>query len=328
MRRRELITVLGGAAAWPFAARAQRAAVPVVALFNSASVDSATALNLLAFRNGLEELGFVEGRNVAIEYHFLGGQYDGLSALMTDIIRRRIAVIATPGDAPSAFAAKAATSTIPIVFGVGDDPVRTGLVASLARPGGNVTGMNFFSNEVLPKKFELLHQLLPRAARMAVLINPRNPLVITPQLQKIEEAARSLGSSIEVLNATTGHEIEDAFAQMVAERIEALIVAPDGYFASRRVQFAIQAARHGIALASTNRYYAEVGALMSYGTSLTEMFHQVGAYVGQILKGAKPTDLPVVQPTRFEFIVNMQTARAFGIEVPPTLLALADEIIE
>jgi len=301
--------------------------MPVVALANLGSSEAA-ASRTAAFRKGLNEIGYVEGKNVTVEYHWLGGEYDRLAALMADLVRRRVAVIATPGGTFAAQAAKAATTTIPIVFGVGEDPVKLGLVASLARPGGNATGVNIFISEVVAKRLGLLHELVPKAVRIAALINPSNAPVADAALREIPEAARAIGLQIQVLNASTSREIEAAFATLVRDRADALFVAPDGFFISRRVQFATLAARHGIPAAYSTREEVAAGGLMSYGTDIADMWRQVGAYTGQILKGAKPADLPVLQATKFEFVINTQTARAIGLDIPPTLLARADEVVE
>jgi putative tryptophan/tyrosine transport system substrate-binding protein len=325
--RRRLLGLLGGAAAWPVAARAQQPAMPVVGFVNARSSDASVRL-ADAFRKGLTETGYVEGQNVTVEYHWLDGKYDGLPSLMADLVRRRVTVIATPGSNPAALAAKAASTTIPIVFGVGEDPVKLGLVASLARPGGNATGINFFPSEVQAKRLALLHELVPNAVRIAVLVNPANVSTAEATLRDVPEAARAIGLQIQVLNASTSGEIEAAFATLVRDRADALFVGADGFFISRRVQFATLATRHAIPMAHVTRETVEAGGLMSYGTDNVDMFHGVGAYTGRILKGAKPADLPVLQSTKFEFVINLQTARAFGIEVPPTLLARADEVIE
>jgi len=328
VKRREFITLFGGAAAaWPLAARAQQAAMPVVGLVNARSPE-ASERQVAAFRKGLNEAGYVEGQNVTAEYHWLNGQYDRLPSLMADLVRRRVAVIATPGATLPALAAKAATATVPIVFGVAEDPVGLGLVASLARPGGNATGINIFLNEVVAKRLGLLHELVPKAVRVAVLVNPANAPSAEATLRDLPEAARAIGLQTQVLNASTSREIEAAFATLVRERADALFVAPDAFFISRRVQFVTLAARYGIPTAHNAREEVEAGGLMSYGTDLRDMWRQVGVYTGQILKGAKPADLPVMQATKFEFVINLQTARALGIEVPNSIQLIADELIE
>jgi putative ABC transport system substrate-binding protein len=325
MRRREIITLLGGATvAWPLAARAQQPALPVVGFIRDGSAD-ANARLLAAFRKGLNETGYVEGQNVAVEYHWLGVQRDRLPALLADLVRRQVALIATPGNVP-AIAAKAATATIPIVFGVGDDPVRLGLVASLARPGGNATGINFFVTEVAAKRLRLLHDLLPKAVRIAVLLNPANDAETT--LREVQEAAHTIGLQIQVLNARTIGEIDAAFATLAHERPDALFVAGDAFFLDRRVQCATLTARDRIPATYSVRELVAAGGLMSYGPDLADVFHHVGVYTGSILKGAKPADLPVVQSTKLEFVINLQTARALGIEVPPGVLSITDEVIE
>jgi putative ABC transport system substrate-binding protein len=327
MRRREFVAGLGSAAAWPVAAGAQRSALPVVGVILSGSLVSYSRL-IAPFRAGLGETGYVEGQNVSVEYHMLEGQFDRLPASIADLVRRRVAVIATPDASSAALAAKAATSTIPIVFGVGDDPVRLGLVANLARPGSNLTGINFFAQEAVPKRLGLLHELMPKAKRVAVLVNPQNTLAAEGTVREAEGAARLIGLSIDVLKASTSCEIDAAFATMVRERVEALLVSGDAYFGGRRLQFATLATRHGIAASFNTRAFAEVGGMMSYGPDLAEMFRQVGAYTGQILDGAKPAELPVVQSTKFEFVINVGTARALGLTIPETLLATANEVIQ
>jgi putative ABC transport system substrate-binding protein len=327
MRRREFITLLGGAAAWPVTARAQQPALPVIGLLNAGSLD-ASARSVSGFRKGLNETGYVEGQNVTVEYHYVEGQYDRLPALAADLVRRHVAVIAAPGSNAAALAAKAATATIPIAFGVGEDPVQLGLVASLARPGGNATGINFFTQELGAKRLGLLRQLVPTAVRVVVLVNPANPTTAAATLRDVPEAARVIGLQTRIFNASTIGEIDAAFASLGRERPDALFVSADGFFSSRRVQFATLTARDRIPAIYSNRDNVAVGGLMSYGTDLADMYRQVGVYTGRILKGAKPAHLPVVQSSKFELVVNLQTARALGIEVPPTLLALADEVIE
>jgi putative ABC transport system substrate-binding protein len=325
MKRRDFITILGGAAAWPVAARAQQA-LPVIGLISSGM---STPRNSAAFRAGLGESGYVEGQNVSVEYHSLEGQFDRLPALVAELVHRRVALIATPVSVAPALAAKDATATIPIVFGVNDNPVRLGLVANLARPGGNLTGMNFFSQEAVPKRLQLLHELVPKASRVALLINPSNAAAASETtLRGAQEAARVIGLPIDILKASTSREIDAAFATIERERIEALLISGDAFFNSRNVQLVTLASRHGIATSSVVREFVEAGGLMSYGTDTSEVWHQVGAYSGQILKGAKPADLPVVQSTKFALVINIQTARALGIEVPSGLLAIADEVIE
>jgi putative ABC transport system substrate-binding protein len=327
MRRREFITLLGVTAAWPLAARAQQPALPVVGLINAGSAD-ASARNLAGFRKGLNETGYVEGQNVIVEYHHLEGQYDRLPAQVADLARRQVAVIATPGSNVDSLAAKAATATIPIVFGVGEDPVQLGLVASLARPGGNVTGINFFSQEVVAKRLRLLHDLVPKAVRIAVLVNPGNVSSAESTIRAVQEAAPAIGLQIRILNATTIGEIDAAFANFAHERPDVLFVAPDTFLGSRAAQLVTLTARDKIPAAYTARDQVVAGGLMSYGADTADMFRQVGVYTGKILKGAKPADLPVVQSTKFEFVINLQTARALGIEVPPAVLSIADEVIE
>ena len=329
MRRREFVILLGGsaAAAWPLVARAQQPGMPVIGFVSGQSPEDSAPLGA-AFRKALNETGYVEGQNVMVEYRWLDGQYDRLPALMADLVRSRVAVIATPGFTAGALAAKAATTTIPIVFGVAEDPVKLGLIASLARPGGNATGINLLSAEVAAKRLGFLHDLVPTARRIAVLVNPANSSTGEATLRDVREAARALGLEIQVLHASTSREIEAAFATLVRERADALFVAPDGFFSSRRVQFATLAARHAIPAVYSNRGYPEVGGLMSYGSDTLDYYRQAGVYTAQILKGAKPADMPVLQSTKWEFVINMQTARALGLEVPNSLQMLADEVIE
>ena len=329
MRRREFITLLGGSAAiWPLAARAQHSAIPVVAFVHGGSADT-FARETIAFRKGLNETGYIEAQNVMVEYHWLEGHYERLTALMTDLVQRRVAVIASPGSNVATLAAKAATATIPIVFGVGDDPVKLGLVESFARPGGNATGINFFVAEITAKRLRLLHDLLPKAIRIAVLVNPANATAAEIVVREVQETAASMGLQVQaVLEAKTIAEIDAAFVALTHERPDALLVAPDGFFASRCGQFATLAAVNKLPAAYWNRSFVAVGGLMSYGTDIADMFHQVGIYTGRILKGTRPADLPVLQSTKFEFVLNLQTARALGVEVPPGLLSIADEVIE
>jgi len=327
MRRREFLGALGGAAvAWPLAARAQQQPIPVIGLLDPRSPDDFSYV-LRAFRQGLKDVGYVEGENVAIEYRFAENQLDRLPAMATDLVRRRVAVIVTSGGAPSAFAAKAATATIPIVFGIAQDPVAAGLVASLARPGGLLTGVNFVSAELAAKRLELLRELMPSATRVAVLVNPAGPSTEVT-LQDVEAAARAMGLRIHVLNASTSGEIDVAFATFARERSDILFVGTDPFFTSRRVQMVHMATLHKVAAAYPGRQYPEVGGLMSYGASLPDALRQVGVYTGRILKGAKPSDMPVLQSTKFDLVINAQTARMLGLNVSPSLLARADEVIE
>jgi putative ABC transport system substrate-binding protein len=329
VKRREFITLLGdAAAAWPLAAGAQETAMPVVAFVTPSERDSFPPHYVAAFRKGLSDTGYIEGQNVSVEYHWLEGRYDRLPALMADLVRRQVAVIATPGGSLAALAAKAATATIPIVFGVAENPVSIGLVANLARPGGNATGINFFLGEVVAKRLGLLHELVPKAVRLGVLVNPANGLTAEATLRDIPEAARTLGLQVQVLKASTGPEIDAGFSAMVRDRADALFIAPDAFFVSRRVQFATLAARDRVPTSCANREMVEAGLLMSYGVNVADMFLQVGIYTGDILKGTKPADLPVLQSTKFEFVINLQTAKALGIEVPLPVQQLADEVIE
>jgi ABC-type uncharacterized transport system substrate-binding protein len=327
MRRREFITLLvGGAAAWPLAARAQQA-VPVIGFLHSGSLDTYVD-ELRAFHRGLKETGYVEGENFAIEYRWADDQIDRLPALAAELVRRPVALIAALGGTPSAFAAKAATATIPILFNVGDDPVRLGLVANLARPGGNLTGINIFAVELGAKRLELVRELVPGAARVAVLVNPAIAASAASTVRDVEAAARAMGLQIRVLNASNNREIDVAFATLGRERPDALLVGSGSPFTGRRVQLTQWTARLAIPAIYAFRQHAEVGGLMSYGASLRDVYRQVGIYAGRILKGAKPADLPVVQSTKLELVINAQTARMLGLDVPPQLLARADEVIE
>ena len=327
MRRREFLGALGSAAAWPLAAHAQQPTTMPVIGFLSARSPGEAAPVMEAFRRGLAETGYLEGQNVEIAYRLLEGHFDRLAEAAADLVRRPVSVIVTAGTA-TARPAKAATQTIPIVFGVGEDPVKLGLVASLARPGGNATGINYFSSEVNAKRLELLHEVVPTAARVAVLVNPANETNTSSMLASVEPAARALGLQIQIYNASANREIDVAFATLVREKADALFLAPDALFSARRVQLISLAARHALPASYSAREYVEAGGLMSYGTGFADMYRQIGVYAGRILKGAKPADLPVVQATKFELVINLQTAKLLGIDAPPMLLARADEVIE
>jgi putative tryptophan/tyrosine transport system substrate-binding protein len=323
--RRHFLTLLGGAAAWPFAARAQQPAMPVIGLIDAASAADRSDV-MVAFREALAEAGYIEGQNVAIEYRWAEGRFDRLPELATDLVRRRVSVIVTPATTAAALAAKAATATIPIVFGVGGDPVQLGLVASLNRPGGNATGLNFFTIELMAKRMQLLRELVPAAKRVAVLINPTDRS-FEMTLRDVEAAA--IGQQVVAIEAATGREIDAAFESLEREKVaDALFVSGGAFFTMRRAQLAILAARYALPATYSQRLFVEVGGLMSYGTSFADNWRQVGLYTGRVLKGAKPADLPVSQSTKFELVINLNTARALRLEVPPTLLARADEVIE
>ena len=326
MKRREFITLLGGAAAaWPLAARAQQSAMPVIGYLDSSS-PVASEPRVALFRQGLAEAGYVEGRNVAIEYRWAEGRYDRLPEMAAELVRREVAVIVA-STIPAAVAAKAATAAIPIVFYVAGDPVKLGLVASLSRPGRNATGVNNFAAELGAKHLGLLRELLPTARRVGLLVNPTNPNV-EGATKDVTAAALATGVEIDVVRASDSREIEVAFAALVRNRADALVVGPDAFFTSRRLQIATLATRHALPAVSNSREFAEAGGLMDYGTSLTEVYRQLGVYAGRVLKGDKPAELPVVQSTKFELVINLPTARALGLEIPATLLARADEVIE
>ena len=326
VRRRDFVALLGGAAAaWPLVARAQQPAMPVIGFLDTRSPDGMTD-RLRAFREGLKDSGYVERENVAIEYRWAENQLDRLPELAAELVRRQVAVIAATSTY-SAFAANAATTTTPIVFLVGEDPVRLGLVASLARPGGNLTGINNFTVELTVKRLELLREMVPGAARIAVLVNPAN-ITIETTLRDAAAAARVMGLQIQVLNASTSREIDAAFATFVRQRPDAVFVSLDVFFISRRAQLVNLASRHALPATYPLREFAEVGGLMSYGSNIADTFRHIGVYAGRILKGAKPADLPVVQSTKFDLVINAWSARMLGLAVPPTLIATADEIIE
>jgi putative tryptophan/tyrosine transport system substrate-binding protein len=325
MRRREFITLLGGAAAWPLAAWAQQPAVPLIGFLYSASPDP-IAHRLRAFRQVLKEFGYVEGENAAIVYRWAENQTDRLPELVADLIRRQVTVIATMSTV-AAVATKPST-TIPIVFIAAEDPVRLGLVASLARPGGNATGINFFVGELTAKRLEILRELVPTANRLGVLVDPNNATGTESTLRDVEPAARAMGLQIQVARAVASRDIDAAFASFVRERVDSLLVGPSSFFASRRIHITNQSMRHGIPAAYSQREFPEIGGLMSYGTNLTDAWRQVGVYTGRVLKGEKPAGLPVMQSTKFELVINLQTAKLIGIDVPPMLLARADEVIE
>jgi putative ABC transport system substrate-binding protein len=327
MRRREFLGVLSAAAVWPVGARAQQSVMPVIGFMHPQTPD-ATVEWLRRLRAGLKESGYSEGENVVIEYRWAENQIDRLPALAGELARRSVSVIVATGGATSALAAKAATSTIPIVFNVSDDPVRLGLVSSLSRPGGNITGNNWFATELAAKNMEVLRELVPAAARVAVLVNRANAVTTEPIVRDVQTAARAMGLQIRVLNAGSGKEIDAAFATLAQERPDALLVSSGPPFVARRVQLAHLTTYHKIPAIYPLRQFVEVGGLVSYGASLADAYRQVGIYAGRILKGAKPAELPVVQSAKFELVINAQTARMLGLTVPQTLLARADEVIE
>ena len=325
LHRREVITLLGGAAAWQLAARAQHPAMPVIGFLGVRSPDD--TVTLAAFRRGLNEGGFVEGQNVMVEYRWAIGQYDRLPAQAAELVQKPVAVLVSAGGEPAALAAKAATSTIPIVFTIGDDPVKLGLVASYNRPGGNLTGINIFTTTLEAKRLGLLHELVPQAAAIGVLLNANFPAA-ERQLRDVQGAARAIGLQIHALRANIDREIEVAFETVASQRIAALAVAASPFFTTRRDKIVALAARHAVSTMYTAREYAVDGGLMSYGIDVPDVYRQIGLYAARILKGAKPADLPVLQPTKFELVINLKTARALGLQIPDRLIALADEVIE
>ena len=327
LNRRESIALVGGAAAWPLVAHAQQSAMPVIGFLGTISPDR-WASRLHAFRQGLSETGYVEGRNVGIEYRWAEGQNDRLPAVAADLVRRQVRVIATPESTPAAFAAKAATTTIPIVFSVGVDPVAVGLVASLNRPGGNLTGVTNLNAEILPKRLELMHELVPTATTIALLVNPSNPLVAETESRDAQTAARTLGLQLHVLHASTDRDFDTVFASLAQMRAVALVINTDVFFNSRSEQLAALALRHTVPAIYQYREFAAAGGLMSYGTSSTDVFRQVGIYTSRLLRGESPADLPVQQVTKIELIINLKTARTLGLTVPLSLLGRADEVIE
>jgi putative tryptophan/tyrosine transport system substrate-binding protein len=326
MRRREFIAAIGGAVTWPLVVRAQQPALPVVGFLSSLSSAALTG-PVLAFRQGLGSLGYEEGKNVAIEFRWAEGHYDELPALATELVQKRAAVVVTVGGDPPAFAAKAASTTIPLVFMVGQDPVKLGLVTSLSRPGGNATGVNLLISETESKRIDLLRQLAPAASLFAALINPKNADAEV-QSSAVKSAAHSLGQQIEIINASNELELENAFARFVQDRIGGFVLTADPFFVYRREQIILAAAEHQIPGVYFLHEFAESGGLASYGTSLADAYRQAGVYAGKILGGTKPADLPVIQPTKFELVINLKTAKALSLTVPPSVLAIADQVIE
>jgi putative ABC transport system substrate-binding protein len=327
MTRREFITLLGGAAVvWPLSARSQQPAMPVIGFLDPESLEP-TAHLVAAFRTGLSEIGYIEGRNVTIEFRWAYNDRDRLPDLATDLVRRRVTVIATPGGIAATLVAKAATATIPIVFMASGDPVQAGLAMSLSRPGGNTTGVSFMTGEIAAKQVGLMHELIPHFGRLAVLVNPKNPSA-EPLTRDVQAAALTIGCQIEVFAANSNRDIDTVFPSLVQKRADGLLVSPDPLFTARRAQLLILATHHRLPAVYFDRVFTDIGGLMSYGANLAEQYRQVGIYVGRILKGERPSDLPVIRPTKFEFVINLQTARTLGLTVPATLLATADEVIE
>jgi putative tryptophan/tyrosine transport system substrate-binding protein len=327
VKRRNFITLLGGAAAWPLAARAQQAAMSVIGFLSSRSPGESAGV-VAAFRAGLREGGFVEGQNVAIAFRWAEGHYDRLPALAAELVELRVAVLFAAGGPPSAFAAKAATQTIPIIFSAAIDPERIGLVTSLNRPGGNITGMSIFPSEVAAKSVQLLKELLPATTLIGFLVNPSNPSATQVLVKEASNAARTLGVAVRVLNASTEYELDEAFASLASAGVGGLVVPAEPYFDSQRERIVALAARHAVPAIYGLREYAVAGGLMSYGASLPDSYRRAGIYVGRVLKGEKPTDLPVMQPTKFDLVLNLKAAKALGLTIPPGVLAIADEVIE
>jgi putative tryptophan/tyrosine transport system substrate-binding protein len=327
MRRRDFLTLVGSTTAWPLAARAQQPAMPMIGFLRPASAEPVVHL-LTAFRQGLKEASYVEGQNVAIEYRWAEGRDDRLPEMAADLVRRQVAVILTPDNITAALAAKAATKTIPIVFTSGIDPVNSGLVSNFNRPSGNLTGIYDLSNDLAAKRLGMLHELVPNVPAVTLLVNPRDPIVAESTTKEVETAARALGLQLQILTASTNPDIDTAFATLVQHKAGALLVSPDAFFTSRRVQLATLAARHAIPTMYSIREYVQVGGLMSYGRNIADTWHRAGVYAGRLLKGEKPADLPIMLSTKFEFVINFTTAKALGLTFPPGLLALADEVID
>jgi putative ABC transport system substrate-binding protein len=326
LRRRELLAMLGGGAVWPLAATAQQPAMPVIGYLDGGAPETSSHF-LTAFHKGLRETGYIEGRNVSIEFRWAHNDVGKLPQLAADLVSRRVTAIFAVGSSAAALAAQSATTTIPIVFGYGGDPVQSGLVASLNRPGGNITGTVSMNSELGPKRLGLLHELVPAASRFAVLANPSNPLADV-MIKDLRNAAQAIGRPLEGLGAVTNHDLNVAFANLAEKQARALVITPDTLFANRRAQVLTLAARYGIPTIYPSREFVEAGGLISYGSSFTDIYRQAANYVARILKGEKPADLPVLRPVKFELLINLQTAEALDIVVPPTLLAIADEVVE